>query len=238
MNLYILVEGRSEKYIYPAWLRFLLPELTSVQQLGDVDCNQYYLFSCGGYPNIIDDVGNAIEDMKEHSKFDYLMVVLDGDDIGIPARKQEVLAEAHKHRFDPDRLITVVQNPCIETWCLGNRKIFRRNPDSPEFQNCFKHFNVSELDPESMPLHPELSQYTTTAQYHEHYLKSMLADRGLSYTKGKGTKAVQNDHYFSEMIKRVNETNHLPSFRDFIFSMSQLKLKIHGQDTAAPSIES
>jgi len=43
MNLYILVEGRTEEVIYQQWLTYLLPHFRRVDNPSDVAVNNYYI---------------------------------------------------------------------------------------------------------------------------------------------------------------------------------------------------
>ena len=53
MNLYFLVEGaKTEMKVYPKWLSHLIPELTQVASLSDVNDNNFYMLSGGGVPQI------------------------------------------------------------------------------------------------------------------------------------------------------------------------------------------
>ncbi|OCT14255.1 hypothetical protein A8709_25845 [Paenibacillus pectinilyticus] len=235
MNLYILVEGKSEKYIYPAWLKQLLPDLIQVNNHNEVENQNYYLFSCQGYPSILDDIGNAIDDIKLSNKYDYLMVILDADDVAVDDRRAEVLNEVKKHNFDLSKILVVVQNHCIETWCLGNQRVYSRNPTTIEFINCADFYCVRENDPEFMGLDGNVTQISTTATYHEYYLSKMLLERNTSYSKGKRSKAVQDPGYLSQMLQRIDSTTHLNSFREFISIIGGLSQEIRTRKMTAAS---
>ncbi|MGQ7278381.1 hypothetical protein ACT91Q_10430 [Brevibacillus thermoruber] len=226
MNLYILVEGKSEKYIYPAWLKLLLPNLVQVDSPFEVEDNNYYLFSSFGIPSVISDIPKAIEDMNQIGKFDFLIVVLDADELTVEERKQEVWQKVREEglHVGDSRIIIVVQNRCIETWCLGNRKVYSRQPTTHEFIECTRFYNVNDQDPELMERDTNICNATSIAQYHEYYLRKMLRERNIKYRKGKGTKAVQEPHYLNELIARISSTNHLSSFRSFIEVIERLKI--------------
>ncbi|PWV99310.1 hypothetical protein DFQ01_11526 [Paenibacillus cellulosilyticus] len=237
MNLYILVEGKSEKHIYPKWLSELLPQLVQVKHLDLITSNNYYLFSCDGYPSIIKDIPNAISDIKTRTNIDYLMIVLDSDDVAVEDRKSEVLSVVQNCGFDPAKILIVVQNHCIETWCLGNQKVFSRNPQTSEFIECSRFYSILENDPELMGIDTNVSQVTTVAQYHEYYLSKMLLERNASYTKGKGSKAVQNPQFLFQMIERIDSTDHLSSFREFIGIIRYLESGMEAEGEAASTSE-
>ena len=54
MNVYFLVEGKTERKVYPKWLSYFLPYLSRVNYPEDAKKNNYYLISGGGYPSILD----------------------------------------------------------------------------------------------------------------------------------------------------------------------------------------
>ncbi len=69
MNIYFLVEGQSsEADVYPAWLSYLIPELTRVTYFNEVDHNNYYLFSSNGIPYIEKDIVNAAMDINDFGR--------------------------------------------------------------------------------------------------------------------------------------------------------------------------
>ena len=98
MNLYILVEGsETELQLYPKWLSFLIPQLTSVNRFNTVTQNSYYIFSGQGIPSIYNHAVNAIKDINSlKDKYDYLIVALDAEEISVERRKQKVLEHIEK----------------------------------------------------------------------------------------------------------------------------------------------
>ena len=224
MNLYIMVEGLTEKKVYPLWLEELWPEMIRVENYDEVTNNNYFIFSSGGYPSILDDIEDAVEEMNETKKFDYLIIALDSDELTVEERIAEVkeVFEVEQLRFNLDKVIVLVQNKCFETWCLGNRKMFPTTVDTEDFQTCLDFYNVRNEDPEEMPRNEAIMSITTTSQYHEHYLKKMFIEKRQSYKKGS-EKIVGQRYYLEQLIKRVNEMNHLPSFRYFINIIEKLK---------------
>jgi hypothetical protein len=152
MNLYVLVEGkRTEVKVYPAWLAILLPQVTRVKYQHQVVNNHYYLFSGQGYPALLNHLANTVEEVNRLAVFDYLVVCLDADEVSVAERKQEVLNFIYKNKIVLNlktELVVIVQNKCIETWFLGNAKIFKRNPQSLELRNYVDFYNVAKQDPE------------------------------------------------------------------------------------------
>jgi hypothetical protein len=223
MNLYFLVEGkRTEKKVYPKWLSYLLPDLKQVKHFDDVKTYNYYLFSSGGYPSILDDLINAVEDINECKKYSFLVVCLDADESTVEERNDEIRRKLEIESIKPNaELVIFVQNRCLETWFLGNRKVFSRNPQDKTFKQYCRFYNVSERDPELMPIFPG---FNSAAQFHEDYLKRMLREKGIRYTKNNPND-VGEAHYVKELQKRVADCpDHLNSLRDFFSFCRSLKL--------------
>jgi predicted ATP-dependent endonuclease of OLD family len=54
----------TERKIYPSWLSCLLPELERVKNPSQVQTNNYYLISGGGYPSLYEEVEAAVENIN------------------------------------------------------------------------------------------------------------------------------------------------------------------------------
>ncbi|MDB9315843.1 hypothetical protein PN462_22215 [Spirulina sp. CS-785/01] len=127
MNLYFLVEGRStETKLYPRWLQYLVPELTQVDNHDDVQKNNYYLVSGQGYPAILNYLSTAVEDITEVGVYNYLVICVDADEDSVKERKEEIRTFIEEQNFElgSTKVKIIIQNRCIESWLLGNRKIF------------------------------------------------------------------------------------------------------------------
>ncbi|MGK7955104.1 MAG: hypothetical protein AB4063_07560, partial [Crocosphaera sp.] len=128
MNIYFLVEGRhTEKKLYPRWLNYYIPALKQVHLYDKVEHNNYYLSSGKGYPSILNDyLPEAVQDIQETSKYDYLVICVDADEDSINERKKYIndFMSSQEISLGKTELILIIQNRCIETWLLGNRKIF------------------------------------------------------------------------------------------------------------------
>jgi REP element-mobilizing transposase RayT len=214
MNIYFLVEGRrSEKKVYPQWLSYLLPGLTQVRYFDEAKNHNFYLFSSNGYPSILDDIKNAAEDINSCGKYAYLVVCLDADESTVEEKREEI-----NEIFQPGslelkaELVIIVQNRCFETWFLGNRKVFPRNPQDEIFREYCRFYNVSIKDPELMP---NFAGFNRIAQFHEDYLKRMLREKGIRYTK-RNPGNVGEPHYIEALQKRTgNNHNHLKTLKYF-----------------------
>lgn len=228
MNLYFLVEGLTELYIYPMWLEQLFPKLTQIKNACDVDKDNYFIFSGGGIPSILNEIGPAVDEMNEYKKFNYLIIVLDADELSINERKKEVLDvfEEEGINFDLSKVIVIVQNRCMETWFLGNSKFFPTNTETDEFLICKNFYDVSINDPEKMLMDNKVNGVTTIAQYHSYYLKKMFLERKQFYHKGSSNRdynIVGKGYYLNELLKRASESNQLESFKYFIERISSIK---------------
>lgn len=223
MNIYFLVEGkRTEKKVYPKWLSILIPELKQINNPFDIVEKNYYLFNGNGFPSLLDNhLKNAIDDVNSISKFDYFVICLDSDDDTIDERKNQVFDFIKKNdlKFLNDcKLIIIVQNKCIETWFLGNRNVYSRQPQSEKLLTFNNFFNVRINDPELME---KFGEYDSVSQFHQIYLSEMLLEKNINYSK-KNPREVVEEYYLNELINRSQETNHLTTFKTFINFCSQI----------------
>jgi hypothetical protein len=227
MNLYFLVEGRStEKKVYPAWLSYLLPELKQVKNFDEVTENNYYLLSAGGYPCIKDrTLPDAIADINSVGKYRYLIICLDADEVTVEEREKEifVILEDKKLKLNTAELIVIVQNRCIETWFLGNRKIFTKNPHDSPLLDYIRYYDVSENDPELM------GQYKTSftcSQFHASYLRELFRAKNISYSK-TNPGDVKKQFYLEQLqLRIIKSPQHLRTFRKFIEFCDRIKAKL------------
>ena len=214
MNLYFLVEGRrSEFKVYPKWLEYLLPHLKRVQSFDAAEKDNYYLISGGGYPSIYHHLRNAIKEINSTKKYDYLILCLDADESTAAERIQDInnYLENKNLKITNCGFKIIVQNRCLETWFLGNRVVYPRQPNSETFREYAKFYNVSVDDPELMGLY---KNFASISLFHYSYLKEMLAERGIRYTKSI-PRAVTDPPYIEQLIARVEETDHLKTLKDF-----------------------
>lgn len=223
MNLYLLVEGRrTEKKVYPAWLSHIVPDLTRVAWAREAENNNYFLFSGNGYPALLHNhLKNSIDEVNELGNFDFLVLALDVDDSTVKGRIEEVHSFLQKHdlRLDRAGIVIIPQNRCIETWFLGNRKIFKHNPQDRVLSKYAKFFNVREDDPEEMELFPGFS---SISQFHEDYCTKFLRERGIRYSKNR-PNGVGDQDYFESLISRSEETGHLKSFKRLVDFLEQVR---------------
>lgn len=215
MNLYFLVEGKqTERKVYPKWLSILAPQLVQVAYADDAVDHHFYLISGEGYPSLLHHLENAIEEVNRIGRYDYLVVCLDAEEATIDEREAAIAEYISRKglQLNHGKLIIVVQNPCFETWFLGNRKVFKRYPQNNELNNYIDFYNVQQNDPELMPA---MMQEQTRAQFHHNYLKKIFTERNTVYTKQK-PDVVCDKSYLEELISRNKDTGHIASFRNFI----------------------
>ena len=227
MNIYFLVEGRhTEKKLYPRWLQYYIPELKQVEFADIVEENNYYLLSGKGYPRILNDgLFEAVQDIQETGKYDYLVICVDAEEDSVSEKRQEVnnFIESNSMDLGKAQLIVVIQNRCIETWLLGNRKIFNsRQPQESPLSDYVNYYDVSQNDPELMGKY----EFNNHANFHEAYLKAILKANNLSYSK-KLPRKTQEKSYFEQLLKRIDNTpQHLQTFQDFINFCDMIKTQL------------
>ncbi len=216
MNLYFLVEGcRSEVKVYPAWLSYLLPELQRVKVYDEVNKNNYFLISGQGYPSLLDFIPPAIEEINLTAKYNYFVICLDADEVTVNERKEEVTQffQDHQLKLESAELIIIAQNRCIETWFLGNRRIYTKNPQNSPLLDYTRFYNVSIHDPELMEKYPGFKYHSP---FHEAYLRALFQAKNIVYTK-KRPGEVLKEYYLKEVLNRfLDQPEHLKSFGDFI----------------------
>lgn len=227
MNIYFLVEGRrTEKKVYPKWLGHLIPELDETNDAFSVDDNKFYVFNGNGYPSILDNhLKNAIDDVNNIGNYQYLVMCIDADEVEVNFRIQEVETFIKNEQIslnEDTEFILIIQNRCIETWCLGNRRVYKRNPSEETLREYVEFYNVSTDDPELMG---KIEDFETHAQFHASYLKEMLSERNIRYSK-KNPNGVTSAAYLNELVERNSDTNHIITFRSFIDFCNKLKAEI------------
>lgn len=223
MNIYFLVEGeKTELIVYPQWLQYLLPKISRVNRVYEATENNYFLISGKGVPSIFDHLIDAIKTINGYPNdefpkchYEKLIVVIDADEMTVEEKIAEVkqFISNEKIVLNPKcELQIIAQKYCIETWFLGNRKVYPRNTDNVGFMNHAQHYDVSQQDPELM-LNPNTFAGSTSI-YHELYLRKMLAAKNINYSKSN-PKEVGEKYYLEELNKRINETSHLSSLKNF-----------------------
>ena len=226
MNLYFVLEGeKTEPKVYPNWIQTILPHFEQVDFASEASKNNFYLFSAGGIPSIYRHVANAIKDINDGLNYQKLIVCLDGEDIGISARIAELKRAIQKYDValkTPCQLHIIVQEVCIETWFMGNRDIVARNAQDPWLQSQLNTYNIRLKDPEK--LESLDARYNTKAQFHFAYLRAVLQEKNLRYSKSN-PRIMAKSSYLEALINRINATDHLKSFKVFHNLLSAIKLE-------------
>lgn len=226
MNLYFVLEGeKTEVQLYPKWIEYVLPELSQVDFEKDVVNNHYYIFSGGGIPSIYNHTINAIKNINDNPVFDKLIVCLDGEEIGVERRleiAERKILESGVQLSKKCDIVFVVQNVCIETWFLGNRRIVKRNPVNSNLNTFLNHYNVVNQDPELMD---KMEGFRNKAHFHFSYLKEVFKEHNLRYSKAN-PKIVLERTYFDELMRRAEETSHLPTLRNLLDLLVELRESI------------
>lgn len=216
MSLYIVVEGRrTEPRLLRGWLPVLAPLYMLAKRIEDVGERSYFVVAGHGYPSYHQRIKDACDDIRNHPKFSWLVVMVDAEDWAVEDRRAEVQRTIDDNSC-PIPSAIFVADCCVETWLLGNRTIVRPTPSSGPLRAHMSHYNVREVNPERMPLAPG---YETRAQHHFDYLRSVFEERSLSFTKtNPGEAATPN--YVEQLRARTQMTDalgrHLASFYDVI----------------------
>ena len=135
-------------------------------------------------------------------------------------------AEKDVELVDSCELKFIIQHRCMETWLLGNRKVYKRNPQGEKFREYSAFYNVEKDDPELMPKYEGFRR--PTPHFHYAYLREMLQEYNIRYSK-RNPKLVLTETNFGEIVKRVlDEPTHLSSFSDFLVLIEEIKEYLQG----------
>jgi len=205
VNVYFLVEGKTERKVYPKWIAHFVPKLKRVNSPEEVITDNYFLISGNGYPSILDNfLVDSVEDVNSVGRFDYLVLVIDTDNQSINEKIAEVelFIKEKNINLKQCQLQIIPQVICMETWFLGNRKIYTRVPPNAECSFYSKHYDISNNDPELM--NKPSGHTETNAGFHYDYLKAMLEPAHIKYSKSR-PHGVGDAHYIDELKKRIKE---------------------------------
>ncbi|HDI2995323.1 hypothetical protein [Acinetobacter baumannii] len=224
MNLYLLMEGScTEPLVYQCWLKHLHPALNFVDNLDNITINNCYCVSSHGYPRILTNaLESSIKDIVKVDKFSEFWIILDADDCTVLERKQEVFTKLSElSTIIPKylKIKIIVQKSCIETWGLGNTKVFPTSSTDIDFQKFVSFYNVRDNDPEEMECPSDFDG--TIAQYHFFYLRKMLRLKNIRYKKERPND-LDKTYYFDQLRARYQDTNHLKSFQELYDAICSL----------------
>ncbi|WP_373537601.1 hypothetical protein [Microcoleus sp.] len=227
MNLYFLVEGKqSERKVYPAWLAHLLPELQRVDNCDDVKEKNYYLISGEGYPSLIYEfIPRSIAEINSNGKYSYFVVCLDAEENTVAELTTEIddFLTQQKLKLNNAELVLIFQNRCLESWLLGNRKIYSRNPQNKPLLDYNKYYDVSVNCPENMGSYRD---FNTHAQFHGAYLRALFEAKNITYSK-KRPGDVLKPFYLEQLLARIEvQPEQLTTFGQFIDFCNKIKPKL------------
>ncbi|WP_445175984.1 hypothetical protein [Microcoleus sp.] len=226
MNLYFLVEGtQSERKVYPAWLSYLLPEVQRVESCDDVNEKNYYLISGEGYPSLYHFIPPAIAEINSNGKYSYFVVYLDAEENTVAELTTEIydFLTQQKLQLNNAELVLIFQNRCLESWLLGNRKIYSRNPQNKPLLDYTKYYDVSVNCPENMGRYQD---FNTHAQFHGAYLRALFEAKNITYSK-KRPGDVLKPFYLEQLLTRIQlQPEQLTTFRQFIDFCNIVKSKL------------
>lgn len=209
MNILFVVEGkRTEKRIYKKWIKYVQPGLEFVSTTADLTENNFTIISGGGFPGYYEVIKNSIRDVNRLNNIDYLFICIDSEELSFSEKFME-MEEFVEKECPPvnSSLVLIIQNHCIETWLMGNRKINLSAAQNQELRKYRDFYNVNTLDPEDLVS----IDNRTIAQFTLDYLVLMLKEKMLSYSKSN-VSAVSNKSYFNQLVRRFAEHNHIKSF--------------------------
>lgn len=227
MSFYVLVEGKTEKKVYPRWISLLLPPFDCVPTIEDItQVNHYCLESFYGYSLLPDSLERGVEKIKANNvKIDYFVVILDSEEecISVIENKFRLLTESFNSLSFKFKLI--IQPISIEAWFLGNRKIFPSTINAI-LRECLQFYDTRNKDPELIPiLNSALSnQHSTRARFYKFYLKNIAnlkTSGNLSY-KPPFLNFVMPNEYLPEIKKRSTEKNDMIYFKKMCDFFEQL----------------
>ncbi|MGH9931184.1 MAG: hypothetical protein ACREA9_18400 [Pyrinomonadaceae bacterium] len=227
MRVYFLVEGRrTESKVYAAWLSHLVPELSRIAFVDDPHPLSYFLISAEGYPSIISEMLPAsIRDINLSGTYNYLVVSLDADEESVEDRVNEInqFLEDNNLSLLEAALVVIIQNRCIESWFLGNRRIVTRNPLSASLRLYQEFYDIVSEDPELMG---KYQGFGTHAQFHLQYLREIFRERSITYSKRRPGHVLDKS-YLDRLIERVaDRPSDLPSLQIFFTFCERIREEI------------
>lgn len=216
MNLYFVVEGkRTENTLYKYWISYLCPHLDLVSHISELTQDNFSIISGGGHPGYLEIIRNAVLDIESLNNVDYFFVCVDSEDLSYDDKREQI------ENFLRDRcpavdceIVIIIQNHCIETWLMGNRRININNASDPELISYREYYNVNVDDPEYL----EPIDHRSIGEFTERYLKLMLKEKGVSYSK-RHVGQIKNKGYFKQLVRRHQKDGHIKSFGYFIENM-------------------
>jgi hypothetical protein len=220
MNLYVVVEGKSEKLVYSEWIPHINPLLIEVQHVADVTNNSFVIVQGGGMPQYFDVIEAAIADINDLRNIDRLVVCVDSEDMTRQEKFDEVSSFIQSFTCH-SRVHVVIQHFCFESWALANNRAMPSTVRSLTLKRFKAHFDVTKRDPELLLPLPDSE--LNRAQTAHSYLRAMLNAKWphiSAYVKGRDAGPVAHDSYLRNLRLRRTNTGHIPSFDNLIAAFS------------------
>lgn len=219
MNILFIVEGkRTEKMLYKKWIPYLYNSLDYVSSISELHENNFTIISGGGNPQYFERIKEIFRDIIELNNVNYVFICVDSEELSFSEKLQEMKDFiANDCPLIDCEIKIIVQNHCIETWLMGNKKINISTTSNKELQKYRDFHNVNILDPEYLVSIDD----RTIAQFTFNYFKLIIRDKGLSYSKNN-VKYVGNQSYFNQLKKRFENDNHISSFGYFLNEISRI----------------
>ena len=220
MNIYVFVEGeRATKRLYKAWIPLVNKKLKPVDDLRELDLDNFFVFAGHGYPGYWDKIRSSIYDVNEMEKFDRLVIGVDSEEYSFEEKLNEVRSFVDGVGCRA-KVLYVIQHFSLETWLLGNLQTFRKRPQDTELKEYIDIFDVHSNDPELLTGHNEKAW--NRSQFAYRYLRAGIRDkygRRESYNKHDPGIA-KREEYFYQVKKRCEIASHIVSFRGFLDAFS------------------
>ena len=213
MRWYVVVEGlKTEKAIYDSWIKHLNPAMQNCGTYNAVQDNSYFIVAGYGYPNYLQEIKSAIDDINANKDIGELVIGVDSENMEHAEKNKEIQDVVDANPCHATVHI-IVQHFCIETWLLGNKKVIPRSPQNKKLKEYKKLWDVVQKDPEGLP--PNVSEGLNRAQFALKYLRTALVEKGQSYSKNSPGISLDLT-YLDQLKRRVSETTHIPSFKKFL----------------------
>lgn len=228
MNYYFLLEDeKSFMKVLPYWLKYMGFDHKRVADISDVKSKNYVLQSGQGITQLITkvlfDTINTL--INNPGKIDKLVVIVDSEDKDIEERRKEIYEKINikydMQLFEFDISI-IVCKCCFETWllgCCGIYPTFEVNKDDFFFPY-YNHYNIGKNNPENMETPTNCDE--TIAKFHFHYFHELMRHKKMRYSKKKPDIVAKKD-FFEGIVKRINTTDHLITFKDFYICINTMK---------------
>ena len=219
MNFLFVVEGKStEKKLYQKWIPYLLPHMKYVQNFEEIIDNNFIIINGGGYPNYFKKIKDAFLDAIDYVNISHIFICIDAEDSSYDEKKAEITDYIKNEcPLTTCFIKIIIQNSCIESWLMGNKRINIDNAQDVELTQYRNYFNVNIRDPELLTPIDE----RTIGQFSKRYLQLMLNEKGLIYSINS-VQSVNNQTYFEQLVKRYQENNHIISFGIFFEEIKKI----------------